>query len=371
MVKGTLSKYRGKEANLRNVYFRPVLLKDLEHISCTFRYTTQDQVKNYRTEEFAGILEKWLRGDFQQVDLITQDTQYTLKIGKSGEAALFQNKLSQPIKAEIGQHDREKESLIDPAAPYLQPLGISSSEGKVLGSHQRKFRQINHYIELLGPVLEREFEAKKQRGEAIHIADMGSGKGYLTFALYDYLTRSGFKVIMSGIEIREKLVDFGNDLAQSLAYTGLVFRAGDIADIDLTNLDVLIALHACDTATDLALAKGVKSNAKVLIVAPCCQKQVRKDFEANEWIQPLTRHGILTERLCEWLTDGLRALILESQGYSTQVMEFISVEHTPKNMMLLAIKRDVNPNAKDQIAAIMQNYGLKRHALLDMLAEGN
>ena len=196
------------------------------------------------------------------------------------------------------------------------------------------------------------------------IADFGSGKGYLTFALYDHLFNNlKMTPSVSGFELRENLTRFCNELAEKQPFSNLKFIAQDINDYQTERLDMLIALHACDTATDVAIAKGIKANAKIIVVAPCCHKQIRKQLNVHNEMQPILKHGIMEERQAELLTDGIRALLMEAHGYKTKVFEFISTEHTPKNVMIVGIKSKAKNEALAQVESIKKHYGIEYHAL--------
>jgi hypothetical protein len=204
---------------------------------------------------------------------------------------------------------------------------------------------------------------------------MGSGKGYLTFALYDYLSSvMGLQPEITGIELRQNLVDFCNKNARLAGFSGLHFVATDINDFQPERLDMLIALHACDTATDLALAKGILAKVDTIVVAPCCHKQIRKAMDTQNELAPVLRYGILEERQAEILTDGIRALLLEANGYKTQVFEFISTEHTAKNVMITAVGTNDDPrlkqqglNALEKVAALKAGFGIEEHYLEHLL----
>jgi SAM-dependent methyltransferase len=243
-------------------------------------------------------------------------------------------------------------------------MGITSAEGKVRADGQRKFRQINKYIEIVDSLLQQHGHFPEQP----HIVDMGSGKGYLTFALYDHLINNrGWEPTITGIELRENLVRFCNELAPKVGFTGLQFRAQDIFEYQPEHIDMLIALHACDIATDIAIAKGVQAGAEIIIVAPCCQKQVRKAMKPTDALQPMLRHGILQERQAELVTDGIRALLMEDQGYETKVFEFVSTEHTPKNLMIVGIKGRRNESALAEVERIKADFGVGEHYLEGLL----
>ena len=333
-VKATLSKPTSAVAEgLKNVYMRPVSLKSGLHVAFNYRYATRDEVKNYTPDEATARLETMLGHEFRNADLFTTEADWTLQTDKNGTQNLTQKKPSAAVPADTS-HNREKHRLLSPDAPWLHTLGITNTRGEVLPTAQDKWRQINKYLEIIESLL-REHPLPTD----VRIADMGSGKGYLTFALYDFLTQKmGLAPQVMGIELRTKLVDFCQKTAREAGFEGLHFVAQDINEYRPERLDMLIALHACDTATDLAIAAGIREGASVIVVAPCCHKQVRKAMNTRNEMAPLLRHGILEERQAEILTDGIRALLLESEGYRTAVFEFISTEHTAKNVMITAIR---------------------------------
>ncbi|RMF00679.1 MAG: SAM-dependent methyltransferase [Bacteroidetes bacterium] len=242
---------------------------------------------------------------------------------------------------------------------------MTTSEGKVRKDGRRKFRQINKYLELIGHLLE-----EHPLPNPAHLVDMGSGKGYLTFALYDYLRHAaGLAVSLTGIELRPQLVAAANALAQREGFEHLRFVAQDIHDYQpAQSIDMLIALHACDTATDEALAKGIRAQAELIVVAPCCHQQVRKSMEIPADLNPMLRHGILLERQAEMLTDAIRALLLEAHGYRVKVFEFVGTEHTPKNVMITATKASSRPKALAEVESLKQQFGIRYHHLERLLA---
>lgn len=365
LVKLTLSKPRSKaDDRPRQAYARRIELRGSPHWTCVLRYDRRDETRNFTPAEGLEQFTQWLGQDFFNADLFTLEAHLSLQLSRKGKALLREHAArheSTPPPA----HDRPKQRLITAEKPYLTELGITSSQGKVLSTGRRKFRQINKYVEIIDSLLrERELPAGAK------IFDMGSGKGYLTFALYDHLRNElGLDVQVTGVELRPELVESSNALAQRMGFTGLRFAAGTIADYPIEEADVLIALHACDTATDDALLRGIQAGADLLIVAPCCQKQVRRDMEPPETVQPLLRHGILLERQAEMLTDGLRALYLEALGYRTKVFEFINTEHTPKNLMITATRAEAAPAAREQIAQLKAEFGVGRHYLEEQLRE--
>ena len=356
---------------LKNVYLRPVELKKGLHIAFNYRFTTRDEVKNFTLDEAIGVLEKLLGTVFLNADLLTPERDFSLQFDSKGGARFLEKKPSQKTPVIVpATHDRLKNRLLDASAPWLHLLGITNTKGEVLAAHQDKWRQINKYLETIESLL----QDQELPGSA-QIADMGSGKGYLTFALYDFLTnQKGLTPQVTGIELRPALVDFCNNVAQQVDFKGLKFVAQDIADYAAGGLDMLIALHACDTATDLALAVGIRQKAKIIVVAPCCHKQIRREMQAKNELTPLMRYGILEERQAELVTDGIRALLLEAEGYHTKVFEFVSTAHTAKNVMITATLdgRRLNQRRADalaQVAALKSGFGIGEHWLEKLLAK--
>jgi SAM-dependent methyltransferase len=357
-IKITLSKPR-TDSELKNIYGRLVEIKKQPRLSLTFRYKTRDEVKNYVYTEGSFFLTEQLTTAFFNADLWTTDADFSLQTDKKGGAKLMEKKPINTNSAVLAQHDNEKTRRLDPQQPYFHALEITDAKGNVTPTGQKKFRQIDKYIEIIASLV-RETELSDDP----IIVDMGSGKGYLTFALYDFLKNNLKKdPSVYGIELRPKLVDFCNKLREKCHFDKLSFIAQDINAFETERLDMLIALHACDTATDVAIAKGIRSGAKIIVVAPCCHKQLRKQLNVNNEMQPILRHGIMEERQAELLTDGIRALLMEAHGYKTKVFEFISTEHTPKNVMIVGIKSKPKKEAFVQVEAIKKHYGIGFHAL--------
>jgi SAM-dependent methyltransferase len=373
LLKCTLSKpTSAAPEDLKNVYLRPVQLKKGLFVAFNFRYKTRDEAKNFDLDEAIQRIQAMLGKEFLNADLLTPDRDYNLSFSKNGEPVFFSKKASHAGTPDTA-HDRPKHRLLDPAAPWLHALGVANAKGQVLADAQDKWRQINKYLEIIESLL-RECPLPLDA----HIADMGSGKGYLTFALYDFLkNKMSMAPQITGIELRPELVEFCNKTAQDAGFQGLKFISQDISEFRPERLDMLIALHACDTATDLALAAGIHNKAKIIVVAPCCHKQIRKEMQARNELAPLLRHGILEERQAEIVTDGIRALLLEAEGYETRVFEFISTEHTAKNVMITATVNDKRLKAKDQkpkalekVAALKAGFGFQEH-YLEKLLENN
>ncbi|MCS7036387.1 MAG: SAM-dependent methyltransferase [Saprospiraceae bacterium] len=333
----------------------------------TYRFSTRDEVKNFTLEEAEDQLRKLLSGQFQSADLFSTEQDYSLFL-RPGAKPFWQVKPPSHQQPADLSHDRPKKRLLDPTAPWLCELGITNRQGQVLPSAQDKWKQINKYLEIIESLL----RAHPLPADA-HIADMGSGKGYLTFALYDFLTRHlGLTPTITGIERRENLAKFCQQIAQKVNFSRLHFCAQDIADYRPERLDMLIALHACDTATDLALATGIRGKASIILAAPCCHKQVRQNMRAQNELAPILRHGILEERQAEILTDGIRALLLEAHGYKTSVFEFVSTEHTAKNLLITALAAPLNQEhcstALEQVRTLKASFSISEHYLERLLA---
>jgi len=364
-VKLNLSNYKGLEEGLKNIYLKRVMIKNEDKLSFTYRYKTRDIVKNYDIAQGVTMVNEFLNSDFRAATLFT--TQFDLFFeNQNNQRILIRQKNASFLTVPSLEHDRTKNRPISSnEKPYLTSLKITDNSGKVLASGQDKYKQINHYIEILGALI-KEMPTKA----LLKVADMGSGKGYLTFALYDYLTNVvKLNSEITGVEYREDLVNLCNKIANDTGFKNLSFKQGSIDQFDSTGINILIALHACDTATDDAIAKGIKAGAGLIVVAPCCHKQIRKEVEMHKTtnnLDFLTKHGIFMERQCEMVTDGIRSLILEHFGYKTKVFEFISDAHTPKNVMIIGIK-NVNPEKNNQalekIKAAKAFFGIETHYL--------
>ena len=325
---------------------------------------TRDIVKNYDLDESLARIQEALNHDFQSAKLSTIEF----------DLILDKNKIRKTPPSHSGPislgHDRAKERLIDPQGKsYLHALNITDEKGVVFQNAQDKFRQINKYIEILSGLI------KQMPPENIKkIVDMGAGKGYLTFALADYLCGLKIGAQVVGVEMREDMVALCNQIAKDSNLNNLNFIQSSIQNFDTTGANILIALHACNTATDDAIFKGIRAGAELIVVAPCCHKQIRREIEKNKSnpeLDFLLKHGIFMERQAEMVTDGLRSLILEYCGYSTKVFEFISDAHTPKNVMIVATKNKQNKTHDPEILAKIKSakifFGVETHYLEKLL----
>ena len=334
-------KYKGGDSDFENIIVTKIATKDGERLSFNFKYKTKDVIKNYEFGKGIKLAEEVLGKDFFSAALFTTERDYAIDYSKKRIPILHVKKpaLSTP---KTHQHNKEKSRFVNSGSEYLYLLGITSRDGKVKADKFDKFRQVDKFIEILDSLVRSSELINKDK---ITAADMGSGKSYLTFAMYDYFTgRLKKKAEVTGIEQRNDLVKLSNDVASKSGFKELKFVLGGIDKFKIENTDIAVALHACDTATDDAIKSAVESKAKIIILAPCCQKYLRKQIRIPDELKGVFKHGIHEERLSVMLTDGLRAMMLEICGYDTKVFEFISTEHTSKNTMITGVK-----NKKDNV----------------------
>lgn len=335
-VKLALGNYKGSEEALKQLYIKPVMIKNNQMLAFNYRYQTRDIFKNFPEQEGISLINDYLANGFNIATLFTTTQEAILEKNSKGIFRLRIKELAEK-KAVILNHNKEKIRLIlAKDNVYLRELGLTGADGMVFKNGQDKYKQINQYIEILSSLI-KEFPV----GTINNVVDMGSGKGYLTFALYDYLLNHQQKANVVGVEFRKDMVDLCNSIAAKANFDQLSFVEGTIDSYNNDKINLLIALHACDTATDDAIYKGIKADAELIVVAPCCHKQIRREIEkgkAKNELNFLTKHGIFLERQAEMVTDGLRALMLEYFGYKTKVFEFVSDVHTPKNVLVVGIK---------------------------------
>lgn len=357
-IKISLGNYKGSVNELKNIYVRLVEIKREDMLSLTYRYKTRDVVKNFSAAEGLQLIVDHIVNGFAVTTLFTREMDFSVEQDSNGEyrARKKAPSLQSPLST---NHNKEKKRLVSAAEKnYLYELKLTDENGLVFKNAQDKYKQINQYIALLSPMLK-----ELKSGDLQHVADMGSGKGYLTFALYDYLHHVlKLETKVTGIEYREDLVELCNGIALNSGFKDLSFVQGTIQDYPAESIDLLIALHACDTATDDAIFKGIQSGAKLIVVAPCCHKQIRREMSSakkkNE-LDFLLKHGIFLERQAEMVTDGIRALIMEYFGYKTKIMEFISDAHTPKNILVVGVKK--NENEVDKAAVLKKIQDTKKY----------
>ncbi|WDR05393.1 SAM-dependent methyltransferase [Devosia rhodophyticola] len=364
LVRLKLMGYHGPEEALKSVEIKKIVVKRLDKLSFTYRYKTRDIIKNHILPEAIGLLRADLGDAFRTALLET--TEFDLSFERQGDKVRTKrHKASRPVPS--ASHDRAKNRLIAPEGKsYLHALKITDAQGNVLKAAQDKYRQINKMVEIFAPLIQ------AIPADRLHkIVDMGSGKGYLTFALFDYLTNTAkADVEIVGVEFRDELVTLCNGIAGDAGFAKLRFEQGAIEQFDSSDASVVIALHACDTATDDAIHKGIVAGAELIAVAPCCHKQIRRQIEAGKArndLDFLLSHGVFMERQAEMVTDGLRSLILEAAGYKTKVFEFISDAHTPKNVLIVAQKTHIAASERtailNRIEATKAYFGIGYHHL--------
>lgn len=370
-----LSKYKGTEEELTRVVIRPVEIKAQTLLSFLYEYRTNHVTKNLAVDEAMTQLQQWLGGDFHNAHMITDEWEIQLSFSKKGKVLINKNRnKNSPAEGDKTStqvelaHNRTKLRYVEQDRPYLRELGITDANGQIIPAMSRKWKQINKFIEVLSTAIQQTGLDKRSE---LHIADFGSGKAYLTFAVHDYLTANlGVKTQVTGVELRQGLVDLCNQTAQKLALAGIKFEQGDVQHFSAQGINIMIALHACDTATDYALNMGIRTGADIIMCSPCCHKQIRPQLKSPALLAPVLQHGIHLGQEAEMITDGLRALLLEAHGYDTKVFEFISLEHTSKNKMILAQKRKTardNTDVLQQIADIKAFYGIQEHCLETLL----
>ncbi len=288
--------------------------------------------ENLTADEFSDLVLELINTSFKQANFFTVSADYQILAAKPDKPRIIEQ--SPSMKPQGVEHNHVKQYIIPDGNPcdFLIRLGVMNDSGQVLKKHYRKFRQINRFLEIVGDVME-EFSDKKK----LKIIDFGCGKAYLTFALYYYLKKQlGIDVDITGLDLKADVINFCNEIANSLGYEGLKFEIGDIAEYEDTYADMVVTLHACDTATDFALINAKRWNASVILSVPCCQHELFRQLK-NELHEPMLKQGILRERFCAILTDTIRQLKLQEWGYDVSMIEFTSLEHTAKNIMIRAV----------------------------------
>ena len=344
---------------ITKIKIRPVLIKDCLYFQAESFTKRQAFHKNLTKEGIMELFEGYIR-DYKQMEIVTKTQTIHGLISKKGKITVKRKKIGGCQKSL--SHNRKKRYIIDEGTKvqFLIDLGVMTKEGKIVRTKYDKFRQINRFLEFIEDIL-----PDLPKGRELTIIDFGCGKSYLTFAMYYYLRElKGYDVNIIGLDLKTDVIEKCNSLAIRYGYEKLHFYHGDIADYEgVSSVDMVLTLHACDTATDYALAKAVEWGAEVILSVPCCQHEVNKQIR-NEMLEPVLRYGILKERMSALITDAVRANLLESKGYETQILEFIDMEHTPKNLLIRAVKTGKRSNAgktQEMFAA------LNIHPTLDLL----
>lgn len=333
-IRGTISGPRKKEGIIK-VKMRPLEKRGelyFQFESFTKTQAFHENLTSEAAEERAALYME----DFRQMQIETVKGDITILVSKKGKVTVQRKKKKEEAQKADLSHDRKKRYILEEGipVPFLRDLGVMTEDGKVIRSKTDKFRQINRFLEFIEDIL-----PQLDRGRELTILDFGCGKSYLTFAMYYYLHElKKYDIRIIGLDLKKDVIRHCSSLAEKYGYEKLAFLEGDIADYDgVDRVDMVVTLHACDTATDFALAKAISWNAKVILSVPCCQHELNGQMK-NEILAPVMDYGLLKERFAALATDGLRAKYLEREGYETQVLEFIDMEHTPKNILLRAVK---------------------------------
>lgn len=343
----------GTESDITKIKIRPVMVKNSVVFQETDYIGTRVFHENYEGEQMIGRICHLLDAQFRQGEIEGMDWKVHILVSKKGKMTIKKQKNAggQTDNLPDLSHNRAKKYLLEEgkAVPFLVDLGVQSRDGKILHAKYDKFKQINRFLEFIEDILP---ELPKDR--TVHIIDFGCGKSYLTFAMYYYLTEvARIKVRITGLDLKKDVIEHCNRLKDQYGYSGLQFLQGDISTFSgADSVDMVVTLHACDTATDYALDKAVKWGATVILSVPCCQHELNKQISCQE-LEPVLQYGLIRERMSALLTDAVRANLLEEQGYQTQILEFIDMEHTPKNILIRAVKRKEGQKKETGIQSVM------------------
>ena len=331
---------------------RPVMIRDSLYFQVS-RYTDKQVFhENMTAEDALETLSGWILHDFRQAQIRMQDEMVTVLVSKKGKATV-KSKKAACIETQNLEHNRKKQYIIEEGTvvPFMIDLGVMTESGKIIRTRYDKYRQINRFLEFIEDIL-----PELPTDRTVHIIDFGCGKSYLTFAMYYYLkVLKHYDIRITGLDLKQKVIEDCQALADRYGYDGLQFLCGDIADYNGTDeVDMVVTLHACDTATDYALYKAVKWHASVILSVPCCQHELNRKMQC-ETLSGAFQYGLIKERTAALMTDAMRGQLLEMKGYKTQLLEFIDMEHTPKNILIRGVKsKGLLPKAarKQQ----MENY---------------
>lgn len=357
MLQAVLSGSRNSQGAAK-IKIRPVELKGNICYQASVTEGTKVFHKNYERADLLAYIQKELEQNFSQFQIQGQQADGTVLVSKKGKMTFKKKQHPKEAKKplQILAHNRVKKYILKEgtAVPFLVELGVMNAQGKIISAKYDKFRQINRFLEFIEDILPR-----LPKDREVTILDFGCGKSYLTFAMYYYLRElQGYDVRIIGLDLKADVIAKCSRLAATYGYEKLQFLQGDIADYEgVSAVDMVVTLHACDTATDFALAKAVEWGAQVILSVPCCQHEVNKQIK-NELLEPVLRYGILKERMAALLTDGIRANLLEAKGYDTQILEFIDMEHTPKNLLIRAVKTGKEKPA-DHLQELLQELKVK------------
>ena len=353
------------------VKVRPVCIKDRLLFQETTYRGTQVFHENFSAEEMILRIMEYMQSLFKQGEFKSPSCEVTVLVSKKGKMTIKNRRKTSDNtdgaptnKNAILSHNRSKQYILQDGQPvdFLVGLGVQSPDGKVTKARYDKFKQINRYLEFIEDVLE---QLPKDR--TVRIIDFGCGKSYLTFAMYYYLHELQHRDIeVTGLDLKADVIEHCNQLAKKLCYEKLHFEKGDISTYEGADaVDMVVSLHACDTATDYALEKAVKWGAKVIMAVPCCQHEVNRQIKCDA-LQPVLKYGLIKERISALITDAVRANLLEKCAYDTQILQFIDLEHTPKNLLIRAVKsnkikaKSAADSVDDLISFLQINPSLER-----------
>lgn len=343
----TLSNPKDKNG-IKKVKVRPIIKKDTLLFQCEAYRNNQVFHENYEAEAAAEALTAHME-QLKQMQLETKQWNYSVLVSKKGKATIKKKQQTGCCKEVDLSHNRAKNYILQEGTvvPFLQDLGVMTTEGKIVRTKFDKFRQINRFLEFVEDIL-----PQLPKDREVTILDFGCGKSYLTFAMYYYLHElKQYDVRIIGLDLKSDVIRHCNELTEKYGYEKLRFLEGNIADYTgVDEVDMVVTLHACDTATDFALDKAIGWNAKVILSVPCCQHELNGQIK-NEILEPVFKYGLIKERMAALVTDALRAEYLESRGYDAQILEFIDMEHTPKNILIRAVK---SGKKKDNLKQIEQ-----------------
>lgn len=367
-IKLVLARHVGAEVDLQRVTAKPLTIKGQASLSFVYRYKTRDITRNLALDEALTLIGELLPASFRNAHLLSLNDEVQLEFTKKGKPMLHRNAVQQAREVVTGEHDREKKRYLELSRPFLHDLGVTDKQQALIPAMSRKWKQINKFIEVFSHALS---SAPLAADQPVRVADFGSGKGYLTFAIHDYLRNTlQREAQVTGVELRPDMVELCNAAAARLEHPGLKFECGDVRSVVPSAIEVMIALHACDIATDYAIHTGIRCGAAIIMCSPCCHKQIRPQMHSPGLLKPMLQYGLHLGQQAEMLTDSLRALYLEACGYETKVFEFISLEHTNKNKMILATRRREPVPAQallEKIQALKAFYGVKEHCLETLL----
>lgn len=343
-ISGTISNPREK-GGIQKVKIRPMLVKDRLVFQLEAFQNNQAFHENLSVEEATEKVQEYME-QFKQLQIMTKKTNYTVLVSKKGKVTVQKKAVKGEVKEVDLSHNRSKKYILEEGikVPFLYDLGVQTEDGKIVKSRFDKFRQINRFLEFIEDIL-----PQLSKDKEVTILDFGCGKSYLTFAMYYYLHElKGYDIRIIGLDLKKDVIHFCNRLSEKYGYEKLQFLEGNISDYTgVEEVDMVVTLHACDTATDFALAKAVGWNAKVILSVLCCQHELNRQIQSDV-LAPILKYGLIKERMAALITDALRAEYLEGEGYDAQILEFIDMEHTPKNILIRAVK--TGKKAKNQEA---------------------